>query len=136
MCRLRGTALTRALAFAAGFLAFLAAHELEVIRWAAWFGGAHEPWFLNSGRAALATLAWVGAASGIVALFSASRPGPRGFSVALGAFVCMTAVLFLKPGGPGTIFPIVMVAGGGSIAISSVLGAWIGRVVRGVVKEQ
>jgi hypothetical protein len=46
----------------------------------------------------------------------------------------MTAVLFLKEGGPGTIFPIVMVAGGALILISSTLGALIGREVRRAAK--
>jgi hypothetical protein len=133
---MKGAAFTRSLAFVVGVLAFLTAHALEVMQWASWFGGEHEPWFLNSGRAVLVTLAWVGCASGMVALFSASRPGPRGLTVALGAFVGMTTVLFLKHGGPGTIFPIVMVAGGGCIVISSALGAWVGRMVRAAARRQ
>jgi hypothetical protein len=46
----------------------------------------------------------------------------------------MAVVLFLKEGGPGTIFPIVLAVGGVFLLISSALGAWIGREVRGAVK--
>ena len=46
----------------------------------------------------------------------------------------LTAVLFLKQGGPGTIFPIVLVAGGALLLLASLLGAWtgmrVGRVLR------
>ena len=39
------------------------AHELEVILWPIWFGGAHDPWFLNSGRAIAFTMACLFGAS-------------------------------------------------------------------------
>jgi hypothetical protein len=126
--------MSRWIGFAVGSLTFLAAHEIEVIRWASWFGGAHEPWFLNSGPAILFTLGCVCAASAIVALSNASLQRVRGITIAAGSFAAMTAVLFLKEGGPGTIFTIVLMAGGVCILVSSTLGAWIGREVRGAMK--
>jgi hypothetical protein len=123
----------RLVGFAVGVLAFLAAHGIQVLEWNAWFGGVHEPWFLNAGRAIALTLASVGVASLIVAVRNASARKVRGISIAAGAFVAMTAVLFLKPGGPGTIFPMVMASGGLLILAASTLGAWLGRATRRVL---
>jgi hypothetical protein len=131
---MRGADMIRWIGFAVGFLTFLAAHAIEVMQWARWFGGAHEPWFLNSGPAVLFTLGCVCAASGIVALLNASPRKVRGITIAGGSFVAMTTMLFLMKEGPGTIFPIVMVAGGVLILTSSTLGAWVGREVRAAVK--
>jgi hypothetical protein len=125
--------MSRGLAFVVGFLAFLTAHAIQVVEWAGWFGGAYEPWFLNSGRAIAFTVAVVGAAGTLGALFVPALARTRGVTLALGAFVAMTAVLFLKPGGPGTIFPIVMASGGGCLLASGTLGAWLGRMMRGAV---
>jgi hypothetical protein len=46
----------------------------------------------------------------------------------------MTGVLFLKKGGAGTIFPIVMAVGGMLLLTTSTVGALIGREVRRAVK--
>ena len=119
--------------FAFGALTFGGVHAIEVMRWTAWFGGVHEPWFLNSGSATVFTLVCVAAASGIVALSSASVPSVRGITFGAGACAAMTAVLIMKQGGPGTIFPIVMAVGGLFILMSSALGAWIGREARRAV---
>lgn len=131
---MKRTALERCVDFAIGMLAFVAAHVIEVAMWRAWFGGEHEPWFLNAGSAAGFTLGCVFIASGVASMRGGStRPG-RGVTLALGAFAAMAVVLFLKEGGPGTIFPIVLAVGGVFLLISSTLGAWIGREVRGAVK--
>jgi hypothetical protein len=39
-------------------------------------------------------------------------------------------VLFLKEGGAGTLFPIVIVAGSALMLAISMLGAWIGGEMR------
>jgi hypothetical protein len=126
--------MTRWIRFAVGFLTFLAAHAVEVREWSAWFGGAHPPWFLNSGRAIVFTLGCVCAFSGLMALFSASVSRVRGITFAAGSFIAMTAVLFLQQGGAGTIFPIVMVVGGVLILVSSALGAFIATEIRMAVR--
>ena len=56
MCRVTRHAMARWLGFVIGLLAFSLAHAIEVAKWAPWFGGAHAPWFLNSGRAIAFTL--------------------------------------------------------------------------------
>ena len=119
----------RAVGFAAGALTFAAAHAVEVLKWAAWFGNAYEPWFLNSGRAVAFTMASLFLTSVISGWLRLS-----GLMIAAGAATAMTVVLFLKEGGPGTIFPIVIAAGSVFILATSMLGVWIGgellRVVR------
>src|SRR4029078_11323961 len=102
--------------------------------WSAWFGGAHEPWFLNAGSAAGVTLGCVFIASGGMSIRNPSRRAPRGVTLALGAIAAMTVVAFVKPGGPGTIFPIVWAVGGAFMLVSSMLGAWIGDEGRGAGK--
>ncbi len=116
----------RGFGFALGVLTFVGAHAIEVAWWTVWFGGAHDPWFLNSGRAIAFTMACLLGVSTI-----GGALGLSGFAIAAGSFVAMTTVLFLKEGGPGTIFPIVMVAGGVLILMSSMLGAWLGRTFAG-----
>ena len=106
------TVLERCVGFAIGMLTFAGAHAIEVAMWRAWFGGEHDPWFLNPGRQQRFTLGCLFVASGVASMRSGSaRPG-RGVTLALGAFAAMTVVLFLKEGGPGTIFPIVLAVGG------------------------
>jgi hypothetical protein len=121
------------LQFAGGFVTFVVAHAIEVATWSGWFHGTAEPWFLNDGRAALLTIGAVTLTSAVMAALVGSTLA-GGVSVAAGAFVAMTVVLFLKPGGPGTIFPIVLVAGGAFLLLGSVLGAWAGTRVRRVIR--
>jgi hypothetical protein len=120
--------------FAGGFVTFVLAHAIEVAKWSGWFHGTAEPWFLNAGRAALLTIGAVTLTSAVMAALVGPTRAVNGVSVAAGAFVAMTAVLFLKPGGPGTIFPIVLVAGGVFLLLGSVLGAWAGTRVRRVLR--
>jgi len=119
----------RAVGFVAGLVTVVAAHGVEALKWAAWFGSAYEPWFLNSGRAVAFTMACLFLTSLISGWLRLS-----GFMFAAGAATAMTAVLFLKEGGPGTIFPIVIVAGSVLIVAISMLGVWVGgelfRIVR------
>ena len=128
MLWVNGTATQRGAGFAAGLLIFVAAHEVEVLKWAAWFGGAHEPWFLNSGRAVAFTMACL-----FVGSLTSGWLRLSGLMIAAGAATAMMAVLFLKEGGPGTIFPIVIAVGTVSILAISLLGAWLGGEIRRVV---
>ena len=116
----------RAAGFAAGLLTFGAAHAVEVLKWAVWFGNAYEPWFLNSGRAVAFTTACLFVTSLISGWLRLS-----GVMMAAGAATAMTAVLFLKAGGPGTIFPVVIGAGSLLILAITTLGSWIGGELRG-----
>jgi hypothetical protein len=133
---MRRTRTNRLARFAVGFLVFLAAHAIQVLQWNAWFGGVHQAWFLNSGRAIVFTLTVVFVAGGVSALVGRSDTPAKGVTLAAGSFTAMTIVLFMKKGGPGTIFPIVMVAGGLFILASSTLGAFIGREIGRAMKRQ
>lgn len=116
--------MTRCLAVGLGAIGFVVAHAIEVAKWTAWFGGAEQPWFLNSGQAAMFTLGSlliVGLLAGWFRLSSVM--------VAAGAFVAMTMTLLLIEGGPGTIFPIVLAGGGLLIVAVILLGGWLGSLV-------
>ena len=117
-------AMARWLGFVIGLLTFSLAHAIEVAKWALWFGGAHAPWFLNSGRAIAFTLGCVFAASLIAGALRLS-----GATIAAGAATAMSLVLLI--GGSGTLVPIVLAAGGLMLAATSLLGAWLGlEIVR------
>jgi hypothetical protein len=107
-----------------GAAAFLAAHAVLVAKWAAWFGGQWEPWFLNdSGRAVAVTAAILFVAALAASLLWARDRGDaivHGVNVAAGAAAAMIGVLAAI--GPGTIFPIVLV-GGIIIALASTVAA-------------
>ena len=106
--------------FALGLLTFVAAHAIEVFMWVPWFGGVHDPWFLNAGRAVaftMGSLFVVGLIGGALRV--------SGLGIAAGAAVAMAVVLIW--GGGSSIFPIVLVAGGLLTLVSSTLGAWIGK---------
>jgi hypothetical protein len=120
VCLLKPSVTARRFGFVVGLLGFLAAHAVEVLMWASWFGGLHDPWFLNSGRAAAFT---IGSLFVVGLLGGALRVS--GLGIAAGATAAMAVVLMW--GGGGSIFPIVLVAGGLMIAGSTTLGAWIGR---------
>jgi hypothetical protein len=125
MCRVNRNATRRAVGFVAGLVTFVAAHGIEVMKWADWFGNAYEPWFLNSGRAVAFTMACLFVSSLIAGWLRLS-----GLMFAAGAAAAMTVMLFLKHGGPGTIFPIVIAAGTVFILAISLLGVWIGGELR------
>lgn len=116
--------MNRWIGFGVGLMAFVAAHSIEVMTWNVWFGGAHDPWFLNSGRATLCMVSWLCGISLVAGVL-----GLSGLMVAAGAFTAMTMVLFLKEGGAGTIFPIVMALGGLVILMAGTLGASIGTEI-------
>jgi hypothetical protein len=105
-----------------GAAAFLFAHAIEAARWD-WFGPAHEPWFLNSGRALVFTALCLVAAGAL-----AGRSLRDGVYVAAGATVALIVVLFLT--GPGALFPIVMFMGAGVVVLSIVAGVRLRQVVK------
>ena len=123
--------MARWIGFAIGLLIFVGAHAIEVAMWNPWFGGAHDPWFLNSGRAIVFTMSCLFGVSLIAGGLRVS-----GLMIAAGAFVAMTTVMFLKEGGRGTIFPIVLVVGGMVILLSSMMGAWIGMEIGSMVRAK
>jgi hypothetical protein len=96
-----------------GAAAFLAAHAVLVAKWAAWFGGQWEPWFLNdSGPAVVLTAAILFVAALAASLLWARDRGDaivQGVNVAAGSAAAMMGVLAAI--GPGTIFPIAIVVG-------------------------
>ena len=131
MCRVNRNATRRGVGFAAGLMTFVAAHEVEVLKWAAWFGSAaHEPWFLNSGRAVAFTMACLFVSSLISGWLRLSV-----LTIVAGAATAMTVVLFLKEGGPGTIFPIVIAVGTVFMLAIGALGVWTGGEVRGLARS-
>jgi hypothetical protein len=109
-----------------GAATFLATHAVVVRKWATWFDGQHEPWFLNSGRAVGFTALCL-LVAGLVASASWARRRDdvmaHGATVAAGAVLAMTVVLITA--GPGTIFPIVIVFGGMVVLFSSAIGSLI-----------
>ena len=116
----------RGLAFVLGLMTFLSAHIVSVAMWSVWFGGTHDPWFLNSGKAAAFTMGWLFGVSLIGGVL-----GLPGLMVAAGAATAM-AIALMWVGG-STIFPIVLVGGGALILVSTMLGAWIGSQIGKVV---
>jgi len=115
--------------FIAGGMAFAVAHVVETSHWSDWFHGSYQPWFLNSGRAMLFTMAVLTLASVAIAALNRSSQPIRGIAMGAGAFVTMAVLLFERPG-PGTLFPIVLAVGGAALLCSSVAGAWAGAVIR------
>jgi len=118
-------------AFILGVMAFGVAHVIEVALWTTWFGGAYDPWFLNSARAAAFTIGWL-----FVTSLMAGTVELSGLTFSSGAVISMIGVLFLKPGGPGNIFPIVMLFAGLVIVGTSTLGAWAGKKIAGAIRRR
>ncbi|HZX54334.1 MAG TPA: hypothetical protein VFE86_06620 [Ilumatobacteraceae bacterium] len=103
-------------------------HLIEVRMWQTWFGGAYDAWFMNdpnAGAFMIGGLFVVGVIAGGFYL-----PGP---SMAFGAWIAMDWLLFWGPGGPGNLFPIVMVVGAVLIVIACWPATLIGKELRGLV---
>ena len=118
-------------ALAVGAAAFLAAHAVVAARWARWFGGEHEPWFLNSGRAvAFTAFCLLLAGLGASAWWARDRDDAmvHGLNVAAGAVLAM--VIMLVAVGPGSIFPIVIAFGGMIALVSAGIGSSIVRAFK------
>ena len=120
----------RTVAAGIGAVVFWAAHAVETARWREWFAGTYDPWFLNSGRAMIFTLGCVCIASALVTWFDSVPGRARGVPIGVGATAAMAATLFVKASGPGTIFPIALVAAAVMLLFSSLAGAWAVSAIR------
>jgi hypothetical protein len=79
-------------------------------------------WFLDSARGVGVMVIWMTVASAAVGLTWPTPGWWRGCAAfALGAAAALTATLFAI--GPGNLFPIVIVIGGGLIAAAALAGA-------------
>jgi hypothetical protein len=122
-----------------GAAAFLAAHAVEVSRWRQWFdpSGAHQPWFLNTGSAAAFTAASVAIAGAVGASLWAMTPQKaRQQSLALAAGAALALAITLWAIGPGSIFPVVIVAGAGFLTLSAGLGSWLGFLAGAAIRSR
>jgi len=115
-------AVKRFQSFLLGLTTFAGAHNVEVLLWPVWFGGMHDPWFLNSGRAIAFTMTCMFGASVVAGIL-----GLSGAWIAAGGAMAMAIVLSLQGG--STIFPIVIAGGGLFIASASLLGTWVGSEI-------
>jgi hypothetical protein len=114
---------------AIGAATFVVAHIIEASLWG-FFGGAHQAWFLNSGRAVAFTAACfftagllVGAAGGRTA------PMRHGVFLGLGGLLAAMVVLFTRVGA-GNLFPIALTIGAVLLMASSVAGLIASRAAR------
>jgi len=117
---------------AVGAVAFVCAHVIQTLTWQ-WFASAHEPWFLNSGRAGAVTAAFLFFAGAIVGGFSGGDPLRLGASVGGGAAVAALVVLLWQVG-PGNLFPIVIVIGTIVLMASSCAGSAAGWMLKRLPK--
>lgn len=85
-------------------------------------------WFLNSDTSVAAIAAAVGVVAALTALAFPDRPWATAWATVLGAGPVMVGVLAWL--GFGNIFPIVILIGGGILAMASAAGAHVGHVVR------
>jgi len=99
-----------------GGAAFTLAHLVQTLGWQTWFHGSYDPWFLNSGRAAVFTIALLVVAGAIVSAADWRESIVRGANAAAGALAAIIVILAVV--GPGTLFPIVIVFGA-IVAITS-----------------
>jgi hypothetical protein len=111
-----------------GAVTYLAAQGALFLTLGAGDGADSAGWFLNSGRG-------VGTVAAIVVLATAAvfgfRAAPCGVSVGaftIGAAAAIAGTLFVI--GPGTIFPIVIAAGGAIVAVAATAGRLIGHGLR------
>jgi hypothetical protein len=110
-----------------GAATFLATHAVIVAKWERWFGGTHQPWFLNDGGAVAFTVTCVFVASASASAMRADPDDARvdGVNIAVGASVAMTVVVVVI--GPGPLLPMVIALGGFVIGASCLAGSLITR---------
>ena len=119
---------------ASGGAAFAASHMVVVAKWGTWFdGGAWAPWFLNDGsRAVLLTALCLFCAALVVSLLwgrGVRDSVVHGVNVAIGAFAAMLVVLVAFVGS-GTIFPIVLAAGGMVALVSTLVASGLAAAIK------
>jgi hypothetical protein len=126
----------RVILILSGAATFLVVHQIIVVSWQSTFADAGDfaPWFLNSGKAIL----WMILAFAVVGFFASVFVGrltartwfDLGATTATGGAIPMIFILFTMRGGPGTIFPIVVVGGWLFLLAGSLIGAvagWAGK---------
>jgi hypothetical protein len=120
-----------------GAAAFGAAHVLLRVRWDL-FGPAHDAWFLNSGSAAALTFGVTAGGAVYAALVSRTMGETVGasLSVGAGAAVAAAVVLFTLPGGPGTIFPVVLTMATAGLMACALAAATITFAVRSTLRTR
>jgi hypothetical protein len=129
-------AMTRTKSIVVGATTFVGLHLLFMAAWQRWFGGSDrlDPWFLNSPKAVAATIsvfAVVGAVSGLIDSrrdFEA-RAALTAF-LATGGAVPMVIRIFTMRGGPGNLFPIVIVVGWCIMFLGAAIGVAVAWLVR------
>ena len=112
-----------------GLLTFAATHLIVMAKWTSWFHGEHEPWFLNTAEAGQFTVASVFVVSLIAGVFDIS-----GVFLWIGAVAAMAVVMCLPPG-PGTLWPMVMMMGGGFFAVAVLAGSVLGLAIRSGLRK-
>lgn len=103
---------------------FMVTHLLTSTWWDR-LGGLHEPWFLNSGRAAFLTATALFVVGGVAGAVARSMRTSAVCGIAAGIGAASTALLTLVQIGPGTIFPIAATAGTLLLVASSLAGAML-----------
>jgi len=107
-----------------GGAAFTAAHLIQKLAWQTWFHGSYDPWFLNSRRAVVFTVALLVVAGAIVSAADWRESIVRGANAAAGALGAMIIILAVV--GPGNLFPIVIAFGAVIVVTSTSAGALAG----------
>jgi hypothetical protein len=114
-----------------GVIVFAVAHGVLRLRWDL-FGPAHEPWFLNSARAAglmCGATAIAAAVAGMRAREAQTAVG-RAVAIAAGALATSVVVLVSGASGPGTLAPIVVVVSACALTAAALVGAIAGFGIR------
>ncbi len=122
----------RVMLMVTGAATFVVVHLVVVATWQTTMRGeaTFAPWFLNSGRA----IVWMLAAFAVAALGASASDDRRTATamfdvaawIAIGGAIPMIIVLFTLRGGPGTIFPIVIVGGALFLLAGALVGAAAG----------
>jgi hypothetical protein len=117
----------------AGAALFLLLHLFFVLTWERWFAWmkVDQAWWMNSGRSMVVTAVAVFAAALVLGLRRRASLLAGGAWMLLGLTGAMVGVLMFV--GPGNIWPIVLVAGGGILGVSVAAAVLVAAVVRRVV---
>jgi hypothetical protein len=119
-----------------GAMTFVAVHFVVVATWQTWFhaGDGYDPWFMNAASTVALTVVVFAAVNVCASLLDPNpRIEPRFVSAATitaGATVPMIVVLFTMRGGPGNLFPIVILTGAVIFFFSGAAGGCLGWAIR------
>jgi ABC-type Fe3+-siderophore transport system permease subunit len=118
---------SRMIGVAIGMGTFAITQWVLMAKWTTWFHGQDEPWFLNTTSASQFTLTCF-----FVVSLIARACHRSGGSIWVGAVIAMIVVMCVPPG-PGILWPIAMVLGGGMLAAAILIGNMLGLGVRYLV---